>query len=140
MMKRADILMQSLMWAYNGLEITFWSGVYPTCIGQTKQLANRFGVVGLSGIIVGVGEIAGDYTRFSTAWKIFLGATISTLTGNTARPPRGPLGEVKITDLSIILYLIQYSCYRSSTDHHKSLHWPHLPCYCIFLMLSGPAR
>ena len=137
MMKRGDILMQSLMWAYNGLEITFWSGVYPTCIGQTKQLANRFGVVGLSGIIVGVGEIAGDYTRLSIACKIFSGATISTLTGNTARPPRGPLGEVKVT---IILYLIQYSCYRPSTDHHKSLPWPHLPCYCIFLVLSGPAR
>ena len=70
-MKRGDILMQSLMWAYNGLEITFWSGVYPTCIGQTKQLANRFGVVGLSGIIVGVGEIAGDFCRFSIALSNF---------------------------------------------------------------------
>ena len=69
-MKRNDILLQSLMWSYNGLEITFWSGVYQTCIGQTKQLPNRFGVVGLSGIIVGVGEISG--------------AAISTLTGNLA--------------------------------------------------------
>jgi len=77
MMKRGDIIMQSVMWAYNGLEITFWSGVFPTCIGQTKQLANRFGVVGLSGIIVGVGELSG--------------AALSTLTGNTTRPPRGPL-------------------------------------------------
>ena len=74
MMKRGDIIMQSIMWGYNGLEITFWSGVFPTCIGQTKQLANRFGVVGLSGIIVGVGEISG--------------AAISTLINNR----RGHLG------------------------------------------------
>ena len=73
-MKRGDIIMQSIMWGYNGLEITFWSGVFPTCIGQTKQLANRFGVVGLSGIIVGVGEISG--------------AAISTLINNR----RGHLG------------------------------------------------
>ena len=76
MMKRGDIIMQSIMWGYNGLEITFWSGVFPTCIGQTKQLANRFGVVGLSGIIVGVGEISG--------------AAISTLINNR----RGHLGTL----------------------------------------------
>ena len=96
MMKRGDIIMQSVMWAYNGLEITFWSGVFPTCIGQTKQLANRFGVVGLSGIIVGVGELSG--------------AALSTLTGNTTRPPRGPLGTPKLHISSQVAFILYSRC------------------------------
>lgn len=97
MMKRGDIIMQSVMWAYNGLEITFWSGVFPTCIGQTKQLANRFGVVGLSGIIVGVGELSG--------------AALSTLTGNTTLPPRGPLGTPKLHISSGISVVVKWPLY-----------------------------
>ena len=76
---------------YNGLEITFWSGVFPTCIGQTRQLENRFGVVGLAGILVGVGEI--------------LGAGVTMLTGNKERPPRGPLVCIGMVCHAVAFYL-----------------------------------
>lgn len=46
---------------FKGLELTFFSGVYGTCIGAV----NRFGgdeksLIGLSGIFIGVGEILGE--------------------------------------------------------------------------------
>ncbi|OXB57841.1 hypothetical protein ASZ78_008276 [Callipepla squamata] len=46
--------------SFKGLELTFFSGVYGTCIGAV----NRFGteeksLIGLSGIFIGVGEILG---------------------------------------------------------------------------------
>lgn len=44
-----------------GLELTFYSGVYGTCIGAM----NRFGhdaksLIGISGIFIGIGEILGE--------------------------------------------------------------------------------
>ncbi|XP_010140365.1 PREDICTED: UNC93-like protein MFSD11 isoform X2 [Buceros rhinoceros silvestris] len=55
-----EILLLSVTTAYTGLELTFFSGVYGTCIGAV----NRFGseqksLIGLSGIFLGVGEILG---------------------------------------------------------------------------------
>ncbi|NXE82580.1 MFS11 protein, partial [Cochlearius cochlearius] len=55
-----EILLLSVTTAYTGLELTFFSGVYGTCIGAV----NRFGseeksLIGLSGIFIGVGEIVG---------------------------------------------------------------------------------
>jgi len=91
LMKTKDIIFQSFMWGYNGLEITFWSGVFPTCIGQTRQLENRFGVVGLAGILVGVGEI--------------LGAGVTMLTGNKEKPPRGPLVCIGMVCHAVAFYL-----------------------------------
>ncbi|KAM9638294.1 UNC93-like protein MFSD11 isoform 1-T5 [Morphnus guianensis] len=55
-----EILLLSVTTAYTGLILTFFSGVYGTCIGAV----NRFGseeksLIGLSGIFIGVGEILG---------------------------------------------------------------------------------
>uniref|UniRef100_A0A8D0KXQ0 UNC93-like protein MFSD11 n=1 Tax=Strix occidentalis caurina TaxID=311401 RepID=A0A8D0KXQ0_STROC len=55
-----EILLLSVTTAYTGLVLTFFSGVYGTCIGAV----NRFGseeksLIGLSGIFTGVGEILG---------------------------------------------------------------------------------
>ncbi|NXV20310.1 MFS11 protein, partial [Cepphus grylle] len=55
-----EIMLLSVTTAYTGLELTFFSGVYGTCIGAV----NRFGseeksLIGLSGIFIGVGEILG---------------------------------------------------------------------------------
>ncbi|NWQ58886.1 MFS11 protein, partial [Neopipo cinnamomea] len=55
-----EMLLLSVTTAYTGLELTFFSGVYGTCIGAV----NRFGseeksLIGLSGIFIGVGEILG---------------------------------------------------------------------------------
>ncbi|NWR31812.1 MFS11 protein, partial [Tachuris rubrigastra] len=55
-----EMMLLSVTTAYTGLELTFFSGVYGTCIGAV----NRFGseeksLIGLSGILIGVGEILG---------------------------------------------------------------------------------
>ncbi|XP_053144853.1 UNC93-like protein MFSD11 [Hemicordylus capensis] len=55
-----EILLLSITMAYTGLELTFFSGVYGTCIGAV----NKFGteeksLIGLSGIFIGIGEILG---------------------------------------------------------------------------------
>lgn len=50
-----------------GLELTFFSGVYGTCIGAV----NKFGteeksLIGLSGIFIGIGEILGWFEKVFT--------------------------------------------------------------------------
>jgi len=55
-----DMLLLCLTFAYSGLELTFFSGVYGTCVGFTKSLGPLAkSLVGLHGIMVGFGEIVG---------------------------------------------------------------------------------
>uniref|UniRef100_A0A8C7VME3 Uncharacterized protein n=1 Tax=Oncorhynchus mykiss TaxID=8022 RepID=A0A8C7VME3_ONCMY len=43
-----------------GLELSFYSGVYGTCIGATTEFGVAAkGLIGISGIVVGIGEIVG---------------------------------------------------------------------------------
>ncbi|KAJ8386180.1 hypothetical protein AAFF_G00176040 [Aldrovandia affinis] len=54
------ILLLSCCMAYSGLELSFYSGVYGTCLGGTAHFgAAAKGLIGLSGIVVGIGEIVG---------------------------------------------------------------------------------
>lgn len=53
------MLLLTITFAYTGMLLTFWSGVYGTCIGFTKSFTNAKSLVGLHGIVVGVGEILG---------------------------------------------------------------------------------
>lgn len=49
-----------LLYGFPGLELTFYSGVYGTCLGAMSQFGeNAKGLIGLSGILIGVGEILG---------------------------------------------------------------------------------
>lgn len=53
--------MLSVTFLYTGLELTFFSGVYTTCVGATLELgADADRLVGLTGIMIGVGEILGE--------------------------------------------------------------------------------
>ncbi|XP_006635161.1 UNC93-like protein MFSD11 [Lepisosteus oculatus] len=55
-----EMLLLSASIAYTGLELTFYSGVYGTCIGaMTRFGEDAKGLIGLSGIFIGVGEILG---------------------------------------------------------------------------------
>lgn len=55
-----EMLLLSLPFAYSGLELTFYSGVYGTCLGAMTQFGeDAKGLIGLSGILIGVGEIVG---------------------------------------------------------------------------------
>ena len=43
-----------------GLELSFFSGVYSTCVGNTRKLPSSKALVGMSGMLTGVGEIIGQ--------------------------------------------------------------------------------
>ncbi|XP_041072506.1 UNC93-like protein MFSD11 isoform X1 [Carcharodon carcharias] len=58
-----DMLLLSITIAYTGFELTFFSGVYGTCLGATNRFGNEAkSLIGLSGIFIGVGEIIGGAT------------------------------------------------------------------------------
>lgn len=55
-----EMLLLSICIAYTGLELTFYSGVYGTSIGAMTQFGgDAKGLIGLSGICIGAGEILG---------------------------------------------------------------------------------
>lgn len=55
-----DMLMLSFFFAFTGAETTFYSGIYESSVGFTKKFGpDTVGLVGLTGLCVGVGEIAG---------------------------------------------------------------------------------
>ncbi|KAM8796859.1 MFS11 protein, partial [Eudromia elegans] len=55
-----EILLLSVTTAYTGLELTFFTGVYGTCIGAVNRFGNEEkSLIGLSGIFIGVGEVLG---------------------------------------------------------------------------------
>lgn len=58
--KTKEMLLLSITFFYTGLELTFFTGVYTTCVGATKAFGNESDrLVGLTGIMIGVGEIFG---------------------------------------------------------------------------------
>ncbi|KAK6311940.1 UNC93-like protein MFSD11 [Coregonus clupeaformis] len=55
-----EMLLLSISIAYTGLELTFYSGVYGTCIGAMTRFGDDAkSLIGLSGIFIGLGEILG---------------------------------------------------------------------------------
>uniref|UniRef100_A0A8C5EGT7 UNC93-like protein MFSD11 n=1 Tax=Gouania willdenowi TaxID=441366 RepID=A0A8C5EGT7_GOUWI len=67
------------------LELSFYSGVYGTCIGATTQFGEAAkGLIGISGIMVGIGEIVGGglfgllckNSRFRRTSVVFLGMVV----------------------------------------------------------------
>ncbi|KAM7387559.1 hypothetical protein PAMA_009940 [Pampus argenteus] len=55
-----EMLLLSLSIGYTGLELTFYSGVYGTCIGAMTQFGkDAKSLIGISGICIGLGEILG---------------------------------------------------------------------------------
>ncbi|XP_054615361.1 UNC93-like protein MFSD11 isoform X2 [Dunckerocampus dactyliophorus] len=85
LVKTKSILLLSPCMAYSGLELSFYSGVYGTCIGATAQFGEAAkGLIGISGIVVGVGEIIGGglfglvckNNRFRRTSVVFLGMVV----------------------------------------------------------------
>uniref|UniRef100_A0A673MVB1 UNC93-like protein MFSD11 n=1 Tax=Sinocyclocheilus rhinocerous TaxID=307959 RepID=A0A673MVB1_9TELE len=83
--KTKTILLLSFCMAYSGLELSFYSGVYGTCIGATTHFGDAAkGLIGISGIVVGVGEIVGGglfglvlkNNRFRRTSVVFLGMVV----------------------------------------------------------------
>ncbi|UYV71238.1 MFSD11 [Cordylochernes scorpioides] len=60
LLKTPPMMLLSLTFFYTGLELSFYSGVYSAAIGQTLNIAtDAKKYVGLSGMIIGAGEIIG---------------------------------------------------------------------------------
>ncbi|KAI1884668.1 hypothetical protein AGOR_G00228790 [Albula goreensis] len=60
LLRSRTILLLSCCMAYSGLELSFYSGVYGTCLGATAHFGKSAkSLIGLSGIVVGIGEIIG---------------------------------------------------------------------------------
>ncbi|KAM9843706.1 UNC93-like protein MFSD11 [Aulostomus maculatus] len=85
LVKTKTILLLSPCMAYSGLELSFYSGVYGTCIGATTQFGEAAkGLIGISGIVVGIGEIVGGglfgllckNNRFRRTSVVFLGMVV----------------------------------------------------------------
>ncbi|KAI6205671.1 hypothetical protein M3Y94_00818800 [Aphelenchoides besseyi] len=58
--KRMLLLIVAFM--YTGIELSFWSGIYPASIGFTKQLgSNTKSLVGLNAITQGLGQASGGF-------------------------------------------------------------------------------
>ncbi|NWV30413.1 MFS11 protein, partial [Origma solitaria] len=91
-----EMMLLSVTTAYTGLVLTFFSGVYGTCIGAV----NRFGseeksLIGLSGIFTGVGEI--------------LGGGVFGLLSKRSRSGRNPVVMLGILVHFIAFYLIFFN-------------------------------
>uniref|UniRef100_A0A1A8IWM4 Major facilitator superfamily domain containing 11 n=4 Tax=Nothobranchius TaxID=28779 RepID=A0A1A8IWM4_NOTKU len=85
LLKSKTIMLLSPCMAYSGLELSFYSGVYGTCIGATAQFGEAAkGLIGISGIVVGIGEIVGGglfgllcrNSRFRRTSVVFLGMVV----------------------------------------------------------------
>ncbi|XP_027898062.1 UNC93-like protein MFSD11 isoform X2 [Xiphophorus couchianus] len=85
LLKTKTIMLLSPCMVYSGLELSFYSGVYGTCIGATAHFGEAAkGFIGISGIVVGIGEIVGGglfgllckNSRFRRTSVVFLGMVV----------------------------------------------------------------
>lgn len=74
LMVTPTMLMLSVLIMYSGLDLTFWSAKYPTLVGDAFEPRK----IGLSGILVGTGEILGGMTmgrladKFGRSWVVMV--------------------------------------------------------------------
>ncbi|CAG2101577.1 unnamed protein product [Medioppia subpectinata] len=123
-----------LTFFYSGLELSFFSGVYGTAIGNTNSLdsegnAKRF--IGISGILIGLGEIIG-------------GATFGLLSSKTNRYGRDP-----IVILGYVVHMVAFFLIFINLPSVASLQKTNDPSYitsnlgvalfCSFLLGLGDA-
>lgn len=70
-----DMLLLSVSIMYSGASLTYWSGVYPTILGDAFQPKD----IGISGIVVGCAEIAGGISlsrlgkTAASSWVVMIG-------------------------------------------------------------------
>ncbi|NXW37104.1 MFS11 protein, partial [Phaetusa simplex] len=126
-----EIMLLSVTTAYTGLELTFFSGVYGTCIGAV----NRFGseeksLIGLSGIFIGVGEI--------------LGGGLFGLLSKNNRFGRNPVVMLGMVVHFIAFYLIFFNMPNDApiapmrgTDDVAYMIPRHVAIFCSFLLGLG---
>lgn len=116
----------TVTFAYTGLMLTFWSGVYGASIGFTKQFGDDAkSLNGLHGIIVGLGEITGGLAfgifgkylaRFGRHFVVILGFIVHVGAGLIAfldLPFDAPKGETNSESIIMPInpYLVIFGSY-----------------------------
>jgi len=122
-----DMLMLSVTFLYTGLQLSIWSGVYPTCVGFTNTFGeNRKALATICMIFIAAGEVLGGAvfgffghltTRRGRDPIIILGfitSMISYFLMFLNIPFEAPLGETKPTDAAYItsnMYLAIFTAF-----------------------------
>ncbi|CAG5112232.1 Oidioi.mRNA.OKI2018_I69.chr2.g6471.t1.cds [Oikopleura dioica] len=53
------MLLIAPLFMYSGFELSYFSGVHPTTVGNSKNMADSSSAVGMAGLFVGIGEVLG---------------------------------------------------------------------------------
>jgi len=122
-----DMLMLSVTFLYTGLQLSVWSGVYPTCVGFTNSFGeNRKALATICMIFIAAGEVLGGavfgFFGHLTAKRgrdpiIMLGFVTSMISYFLIFlniPFEAPLGETKPTDAAFIssnMYLAIFTAF-----------------------------
>jgi hypothetical protein len=110
----------SLWSAYTGIELSFLTGIYPSCIGFTKQLgSNTRMLLGLNAVTQGLGQITGKIPVFNFYCSILGGFLFGILGSKTSR-----FGRDRIVILGTIVFLFVfvgiYLTFPSSAPLHPN--------------------
>ncbi|CAH1389670.1 unnamed protein product [Nezara viridula] len=130
LMRQKEMALLCITFFYTGLELSFFSGVYGSCIGATLNISdNPKQLVGLSGILIGIGEIAGG----------LLFGLLSSKTAKFGRDPIVLLGFIVhiATYFCIFLNLPDSSPLQDTTDNAIIRSNGYLAIACSFLLGFG---
>ncbi len=115
---KPNMLLLLVTFAYTGLMLTFWSGVYGASIGFTKKFEDALSLNGLHGIVVGAGEIVGGLafgifgkylSRFGRHYPVILGFVVhvgAMLIALFDLPWKAPMGST--TDDALLIPINPY--------------------------------
>lgn len=127
-----EMLLLAVVMVYTGMELTAWSGIYPTSLGNTL----RFGetqhqeMVALHGIFIGIGQILG-------------GGSFGLLGGKTLKWGRSPIIILGTVVHLVCFFLVFLTIPREAplgvTDNVAFLKQPsvYLALFCSFLFGLG---
>lgn len=88
-----------------GLELTFYSGVYGTCIGAMTQFGrDAKSLIGISGICIGIGEIVGELYVLDCIYT-----TCANIQSGT-KWKKMPQGDVRRQILNFSYFLLSLPC------------------------------
>jgi len=120
--KTTPMILLSVASAYTGVELSFWSGIYPTCIMSTSRLGSNTGsLLALNAITQGAGQASSGFLfgilssrtkHLGRSAVILLGALIHLVTFGLiyinfpSEAPLGPTDKSGIIEPSVILALL----------------------------------
>ncbi|KAL1117289.1 hypothetical protein AAG570_004615 [Ranatra chinensis] len=156
MLAKKEMLLLCVTFFYTGLELSFYSGVYSPSIGFTLNINGAKELVGLSGIFIGIGEIAGGLlfgllgkktTRWGRDPVVILGLIVHLVSFFLIflnLPDKSPLGdtndEAMITSNGVIAILCSAllgfadACYNTQIYTAIGITFPDnsAPAFAIF--------